>query len=68
MLNLEEFPSMISVVYPSFAPPVVHLSVGSLLRLMGDRLHLPFQVRVVLGLITCGILSMLISVPSVGGA
>jgi len=59
---------MISVVYQSFAPAVGHLSVECLLLLRGDGLHLPFQVRVVLGLITSGFLSMLISVPLINGA
>ena len=51
---------MISVVYQFFAPFVGQIYVEFLLLLRGDGLHLPLQVHVVLGLITCGLVSMLI--------
>jgi len=41
------------VVYQFFALAVCHMSVECVLRLRGDGLHLPLQVPVVLGLITC---------------
>jgi hypothetical protein len=59
---------MISVVYQFIAPTVGLLSVEYVLRLRGDGLHLPPQVRVMLGLITCGLVSTLLSVPSISGA
>jgi len=62
------FKDDISVICQLFAPAVAHMSVECVLRLMGDELHLPLQVRAVLGLITCGLESLLISVSSVGGA
>jgi len=59
---------MISVVYQFIARAVGHLSAEYVLRLGGDGLHLPLQVRVMLGLITCGLVGILISVPSICGA
>jgi len=55
-------------MYQFFAPAVGHMIVECVLRLRGDVLHLPLQVRVVLGLITCGLISMLISMPPISGA
>ena len=51
-----------------FAPAVGHLSVVCVLLVRCFGWHLPLQVCVVLGLITCGHVSVLICVPSVGGA
>jgi len=49
------------------SPSVGHMSVECVLRLMGDGLHLPIEVCVGLGPITCGLVSVIISVPSLGG-
>ena len=57
----------ISVMYQFFAPAVGHMSVEILLRLRGNGLHLLLQVRVVFGLIACGIVSVLISMPPISG-
>jgi len=57
-----------SVMYQFYAPAVGHPSVERVLRFVNLGLHLPLQVCVVLGLITCGLVSMLISVPSISGA
>jgi hypothetical protein len=50
-----------------FAPALCQLIVECVLRLRGVLLHQPLQVRVVLGLITGGLVSVLICVPSLGG-
>jgi hypothetical protein len=55
-----DFKDDISVISELFAPSVGHLSVECVLPFRCFVLHLPFQVRVVLGLITFGLVSVLI--------
>ena len=56
-----------SVMYQFFAPAVGHLSVEYVLRFVELGLHLPLQVCVELGPITCGFVSMFFSVLSISG-
>ena len=59
------FKNDISVMYQLFAPAVGHRIVECVLLLRALGLYLPLQVSVVLGLITGGLVSVPICVPSI---